>query len=61
MIEFFYLQNDSLLMLDRYFSVQNIGMMRSQKVNVTIEVPDDKEIKIGDALKYLIDINPIDR
>ncbi len=56
MIEYFYLQDDSLLMLDRYFSVQDIAMMRGQKVDVTIEIPENKHIKIADEFRHLIDI-----
>ncbi|PWE00456.1 PspC domain-containing protein [Marinilabilia rubra] len=57
MIEYFFLQNDSVLLLDRYFSVQNLAMMRKQEVDVTIQVPEDKEVKIADEFKYLIDID----
>lgn len=57
MIEYFFLQNDSVLLLDRYFSVQNLAMMRKQEVDVTIQIPEDKEVKIADEFKYLIDID----
>ncbi|WP_462317957.1 PspC domain-containing protein [Marinilabilia sp.] len=57
MIEYFFLQNDSVLLLDRYFSVQNLAMMRQQEVDVTIQLPKDKEVKIADEFKYLIDID----
>lgn len=56
-IEYFFLQNDSLLMLDRYFSVQNKSLMRGQQVNVIVEVPEDKVVKIADEFKYLIPEN----
>jgi phage shock protein PspC (stress-responsive transcriptional regulator) len=55
MIEYFYLQNDSLLLLDRYFSIQKPGIMRGQKTHVTIQIPEDKAVKIADEFKYLID------
>jgi phage shock protein PspC (stress-responsive transcriptional regulator) len=54
MIEYFYLQNDSVLLLDRYFSMQNLAMMRRQEVDVTIEIPKGKEVKVANELRYLI-------
>ncbi|WP_291856797.1 PspC domain-containing protein [Marinilabilia sp.] len=56
-IEFFHLQNDSLLMLDRYFNVQSPALIRNQKVFVDIEVPTGKEVQIADDLKYLVEIS----
>lgn len=56
-IEFFHLQNDSILMLDRYFNVQNPALIRNQKVFVEIEVPTGKEVKIAEDLKYLVEIS----
>lgn len=55
-IEYFYLQDDSLLWLDRYFSVPDIGLMRGQKVDVTIEVPENKQLKVADEFQHLIEI-----
>lgn len=55
-IEFFHLQNDSLLMIDRYFSVQGPAVMRNQKVIIDIDIPEGKEVKVSDDLKYLVDI-----
>ena len=57
LIEYFFLQNDSVLLLDRYFSVQNLAMMRQQEVDVTIEIPANKEVKVADEFRYLIDLN----
>jgi len=56
-IEFFHLQNDSALMLDRYFNVQNPALIRNQKVFVEIEVPTGKEVKIAEDLKYLVEVS----
>ena len=53
-IEYFYLQDDSLLLLDRYFSIQNVGLFRHQQVDVTLEVPEDKEVKFDERLQSLI-------
>jgi phage shock protein PspC (stress-responsive transcriptional regulator) len=56
-IEFFHLQNDSVLMIDRYFSIQGPTVMRNQKVFIDIDIPEGKEIKISDDLKYLVDVS----
>jgi phage shock protein PspC (stress-responsive transcriptional regulator) len=56
-IEFFHLQNDSALMIDRYFSIQGPAVMRNQKVFIDIDIPEGKEVKISDDLKYLVDIS----
>ena len=53
-IEYFYLQDDSLLLLDRYFSIQDVGLFRRQKVDVTLEVPEDKELKVDERLEPLV-------
>lgn len=55
LIEYFYLQDDSILILDRYFSMQNVAMMRGQKVTVSIEIPESKELKVADEFRQLID------
>ena len=57
-IEYFYLQKDSLLLLDRYFSIQNTDLLRNQKVEVTLEVPENKELAIDDNLAPLITEDP---
>ncbi|MDN5291309.1 MAG: hypothetical protein PWQ06_1548 [Anaerophaga sp.] len=57
MIEYFYMQNDSLLLIDRYFSVQKPGVMRGQELKVTIQIPEGKAVKTADEFKYLIDID----
>ncbi|MGM0376975.1 MAG: PspC domain-containing protein [Bacteroidota bacterium] len=53
-IEYFYLQDDSLLLLDRYFSIQNVGLFRQQQVDVTLEIPGNKEVKFDERLKPLV-------
>ncbi|MGQ1889355.1 PspC domain-containing protein [Thermophagus sp. OGC60D27] len=54
LIEYFFLQDDSLLLLDRYFSIQRPGMIRGQSVDVSIKIPEDKEVILSDEFKYLI-------
>lgn len=56
-IEFFHLQNDSSLLIDRFFSIQEPAVMRNQKIFIDIEIPEGKEVKISDDLKYLVDIS----
>jgi phage shock protein PspC (stress-responsive transcriptional regulator) len=56
-IEFFYLQNDSVLMLDRYFNIQKPSIIRNQKVIVDINLPEGKELKVADDLKYIVDVS----
>ncbi|WP_010664785.1 PspC domain-containing protein [Marinilabilia salmonicolor] len=56
-IEFFYLQDDSVLMLDRYFSIQKPALIRNQKVIVDINLPEGKELKVADDLKYIVNVS----
>lgn len=53
-IEYFFLQDDSLLFLDRYFSIQNPGIMRNQTIEVNIQIPENKHIVVADEFKYLM-------
>lgn len=53
-IEYFFLQDDSLLLLDRYFSIQNPGILRNQTIEVNIQIPENKHIVVADEFKYLM-------
>ncbi len=54
MIEYFFLQNDSVLLLDRYFTLRDKAMIRQQQITVHIEVPPDKEVIVAPELEQLV-------
>lgn len=53
--EYSWSQNDSVIYLDRHFSLGHEALVRQQKVYVNIEIPYDKELEVNQYLERLID------
>ncbi len=54
MIEYFFLQKDSVLLLDRYFTLREKAMIREQQITIYIEIPLGKEVKVAPELEQLL-------
>ena len=52
--EYFFQQKDSVLMLDKYFTLGDQAMIRRQEVTVIIQLPDSINYKVSPDLRYLI-------
>ncbi len=52
--EYFFQQKDSVLMLDKYFTLGDQAMIRRQEVTVTIQLPDSINYRVSPDLRYLI-------
>ncbi len=52
--EYFYQQDDSVLLLDKYFTLGDQAMIRKQEIRVTIQLPDSINYKVSPDLRYLI-------
>ena len=52
--EYFFQQKDSVLLLDRYFTLGDQAMIRKQEVRVTIQLPDSISYKVSPDIRYLI-------
>jgi len=50
-------QEDSILVLDPYFTVPNNELWRSQKVKIIIKVPEGKNVKLGEDASMFFDYN----
>ncbi len=55
LIEYFYLQKDSVLLLDRFFTLQEKAKLRNQKVLIRVEIPEGKEFVVAPGLQPLLD------
>lgn len=53
-VEFFWLQKDSVLQIDPYFTLRAGSKMRFQELKVTIEIPEGKHLKIAPRLQSSI-------
>ncbi len=54
-IEYFYLQKDSTLLLDRFFTVDKSKQLINPEINVTISIPEGKEVEIAEELLDFIE------
>ncbi|TAJ15127.1 PspC domain-containing protein [Marinilabiliaceae bacterium JC017] len=52
--EYFWQQKDSVIQLDRYFSIGDQALIRNQKVYITIEIPENKKLEVSPYLDRLI-------
>jgi phage shock protein C len=52
--EYFWQQKDSVIHLDRYFTLGDQALIRKQKVYVTIQVPHDKQLEVSPYLDRII-------
>ena len=52
--EYYYEQKDSVLLLDRYFTLGDRAMIRRQEVEVIIQLPDSINYRVSDDIRYLI-------
>ena len=52
--EYYFQQNDSVLLLDKYFTLGDQAMIRRQEVKVIIQLPDSINYKVSDDIRYLI-------
>ncbi len=53
--EYFWAQNDSIIYLDRTFSLSDEALIRQQNVNVNIQIPHNKSLQVSPYLDRLID------
>jgi len=53
--EYFWVQKDSVLLLDRQFTIGEDALVRNQKVYVTVQLPADKKLEVSPYLDRLID------
>lgn len=53
--DYFWAQNDSVIYLDRTFTLNENALIRSQKISVDIVIPDNKSLKVSPYLDRLID------
>ena len=58
--EYYWQQRDSVLLLDKYFSLGDQALIRNQKVTITIRVPENMNVKISPKLKPFILRNNIE-
>ena len=52
--EYFWQQNDSVILLDNYFTLGDQALIRNQEVTITIHVPRNIKVKVSPDLEYLI-------
>jgi phage shock protein PspC (stress-responsive transcriptional regulator) len=53
--EYFWVQRDSILQLDRHFTLANNTLIRNQKVKVTLLIPNDINLVIDEELKEIVE------
>lgn len=53
-IEFFWLQKDSILQVDPHFTLRSGSKMRFQEIEITIEIPKGKSLKVAPELEGII-------
>lgn len=53
-IEFFWLQKDSILQIDPYFTLRTGTKMRLQELEITIEIPEGKNLEIAPELENAV-------
>ncbi len=52
--EYFWQQQDSVLLLDRYFTLGDQALIRNQEVTITLQIPRNMNVKISPELESLI-------
>jgi len=57
--EYFWQQRDSVLLLDKFFTLGDQALIRDQKVTITIQVPEKMNVRISPKLEPLIINNSI--
>ncbi len=52
--EYYWQQNDSVILLDKYFTLGDQALIRNQEVTITIQVPVNIKVKVSPDLEYLV-------
>jgi hypothetical protein len=53
-IEYFWVQKENELLLDRIFTLVEGAFIRGQKLTVNVEIPDEYHIEIDSSIKTLV-------
>ncbi len=52
--EYFWQQNDSIILLDKFFTLGDQAFIKNQEVTITLQIPTNISVKVSPDLEYLV-------